>query len=89
MSGGHFDYREFSLEVIADQIAELIENNNTPDEWGYANDYSDETIRLFKETADMLRKLAYRVHRIDYLVSGDDGEETFLEKWEADRESDD
>lgn len=83
MKGGHFDYKEFVLTDIAEQIADLVINNNTPDEWGYTNDFSDKTIQRFRETVDVLLKAVSMVRRIDYLVSRDEKEETFHEKWDS------
>jgi DNA mismatch repair ATPase MutS len=42
--------------------------------------YPDEVIEKFKEGLDVLRKAALYTQRIDWLLSGDDGEETFLER---------
>lgn len=76
MSGGHFGYEQFRLGDVALEIDKLIRHN---DKRG-ADKFSDETIEEFKN-ASMLVKLAQiYVHRIDWLVSGDDGEETFMER---------
>jgi len=72
MSGGHFNYQQFRLEDIASEIDELIERQ----------EYGVEIIEKFKLAAKTLRTAQRMAHRIDYLVSGDDGEETFLERWE-------
>jgi uncharacterized protein YqgV (UPF0045/DUF77 family) len=82
MSGGHFDYIQYKLHGVVDQIQELIDNNNIKDEWGYANNYSEETLDKFREAIEIINKAHNMIHRIDYLVSGDDGEETFNEKME-------
>lgn len=42
--------------------------------------YSDEVIEKFKEGVKILRKAQIYAHRIDYLLSSDDGEESFLER---------
>ena len=42
--------------------------------------YSDEVINEFAEAVVILRMAAIYTHRIDYLLSGDDGEETFLKR---------
>jgi hypothetical protein len=42
--------------------------------------YSDEVINEFVEAVVILRMAAIYAKRIDYLLSGDDGEETFLER---------
>jgi len=87
MSGGHFDYQQYRLNDIAEQINELIaDNDNTEkDEYGYeGNHYSDETIQKFKYAVKFLHVASIMVQRIDWLVSGDDGEEEFHERWKED-----
>ena len=46
----------------------------------YHYKYPDEVIEKFKEGVDALRKAAIYAQRIDWLLSGDDGEESFLER---------
>ena len=74
MSGGFFNYKQYELEHIADDIEELIRDG----------DYSKETIEKFKLTVALLRTTKAYVHRIDWLVSCDDSEETFHERLEED-----
>lgn len=81
MSGGHFEYKQFMLEDVADEIDEMIINNGSDelDAWGYkahAN-YSAETIEEFKKAVHHIRMAKLYMHRIDWLVSGDDGEDAF------------
>jgi len=100
MSGGAFDYRQWHIEQIADDIEDLIEKNGRKktndelkeehwhgDDWyeKYPEDlyhykYPDEVIEKFKEGMKALRVAAVYAQRIDWLVSGDDGEESFLER---------
>ncbi len=44
--------------------------------------YSDEVIEEFKRAVYYLRKAQIYAHRVDWLLSSDDGEETFLERLE-------
>lgn len=48
--------------------------------------YPDEVIEKFKEAVAILRKAAIYAHRIDYLLSGDDGEEAFLKRLQEELE---
>lgn len=82
MSGGAFDYKQYNLEYIADEIDKLIETNDKKDEYGYSRSYSPQTLEKFKEAARTLRLAGKMAHRIDWLVSGDDGEESFHKRWE-------
>ena len=49
--------------------------------------YPDEVIAEFKKAYEMLRKAEIYAQRIDWLLAGDDGEETFLERLKQDMES--
>lgn len=48
--------------------------------------YSKETIREFKKAIDILKKAEVYAQRIDWLLSGDDGEDNFHERLKADLE---
>lgn len=81
MSGGHFNYEQYRIQRIADEIEQLILSNdrNALNEWGdpIGRGYSKETIDEFMVGLMHLRKALIYAQRIDWLVSGDDGEETF------------
>ena len=86
MSGGHFDYQQYQIGQIADSIDQLIINNNIKDEYNYSNDFSKEALDKFKEGADLCRQAQVFAQRIDWLVSGDDGEDTFHKRLKEDLE---
>jgi hypothetical protein len=73
MSGGHFNYVNHRIDDIVFAIEQLIVENN----------YSPETMEKFKEAAATLRRAHIMAHRIDWLVSGDDSEETFHQRWKS------
>lgn len=77
MSGGHFDYKQYLIDYIADEVEQLIDKN---DEY----EFSKETIEKFKQAKIILRIAAIYAQRIDWLVSGDDGEENFHNRLEED-----
>lgn len=81
MSGGHFNYDQYKCASIADDVRELIASNDdkSKNEWGdtVGHGYSAETIARFKEGEAILRKAYIYAQRIDWLVSGDDGEDSF------------
>ena len=85
MSGGSFDYNQYKLEMIADEIENIIENNEKETEWGYKIEYTKETIKKFQFTINRLRETSKMVQRIDWLVSGDDGENDFHERWKNEK----
>jgi hypothetical protein len=89
MSGGRFHYHQRRITEIADSIQELIDTNGVVppqteiqklrNEEPFYRDYPPEVIEEFKKSVIILREAYIRAHAIDYLVSGDFGEETFLE----------
>ena len=48
----------------------------------YHPEYTEETIQIFKDAVKILRKAAIYANRIDWLLSGDDGEESLKERLE-------
>ena len=71
MSGGYFNGSEYWFEEIENGIVDLIKSNND-DNW-----YDQKTIEQFSIGAKMAAIARVYAMRIDYLVSGDDGEDTF------------
>ena len=47
-------------------------------------DYKDEVVEKMKEGRDIIRKAFVYAQRIDYLLSGDDGEKSFLNRLQKD-----
>ena len=93
MSGGRFDYTEHHIRGIVESIQEEIDNNNTKwdglfseSEWD-GERYTKETIEEFKKGIEALRKAYIYARRIDYLLSGDDGEETFHRRLQEELEN--
>ncbi len=90
MSGGHFQYQQYHLLDIADKIEELIEKNdcNDKNQWGdvIGTHYNRETIREFDKAVELLKQAHAYVQRIDWLVSGDDGEDSFHSRLKSELE---
>ena len=78
MSGGHFGYDQYRIDAIADEVERLIESNED------TRFYSAETITEFRKGVHILRVAAIYAQRIDWLVSCDDGEESFLRRLAGD-----
>lgn len=93
MSGGHFDYDQYKIGYIADSIEQIIIKNGEKRErresWEseYYYNYPPEVIEKFKEGLRALRIAQIYAQRIDWLVSGDDGEESFLRRLHGDLRS--
>jgi hypothetical protein len=96
MSGGAFDYNQYKIGYIADQIEHEIERSGRPKtqeeikddfrdpSWyeKYPEDlnhyqYPDDVIKEFKNAVKALRIAEVYAQRVDWLLSGDDGEESF------------
>lgn len=80
MSGGHFDYNQYKIRTIIESIEDVMDNSEFNIENGYDYDeyrYSPETLEEFRKGIDVLKKAAVYAQRIDWLISGDDGEEAF------------
>lgn len=68
MSGGYFDYVQDRMFRAADRLASLIETDDQ---------YSKETLAELGKALAMLRASAIYLQRIDWLISGDDTEDSF------------
>lgn len=99
MSGGHFEYKQYHVNELAEEMDRLIakaakvaeEIKDTPEDpsdpnycWDRYYLFSDETLAKFIEARDTLRRASVMAQRVDWLVSGDDGEESFHRRWEED-----
>lgn len=73
-----------SDRFFSDEEKEYIRKNHhsRPNEYGL----SDETLKEFKNGLDYLRRAAIYAQRIDWLLSGDDGEDDFIERLKEDLE---
>lgn len=85
MSGGYFEYNQHRVREIAEDIERLIATNNdeTLNDYGdrKGRAYSPEIIARFQEAVHTLNQAADMAQRVDWLVSDDDGPESFLKRW--------
>lgn len=85
MSGGRFDYKQYHINEIADSIERVLKGEPWVDEEFCVDLSTQEAVRnKMKEAVKALRIAAIYAHRVDYLISGDDGEESFLTRLEDD-----
>lgn len=89
MSGGHFGncgYDYYKVEQFADELEEeILRNGKKRDDTGYYGiDYyptfDDDVIEYLKEQLPKMRKMAEIMRHIDYLYSGDHGDDSFMER---------
>ena len=102
MSGGHFDYKQYQIDWIIEGIEEHLESMgkergdvNDPYRKEFYSEYPEErTYPIESEEVQERMRHAIRAlkiakvyaQRVDWYLSGDDGEESFLER--LDRELD-
>jgi len=73
MSGGEFNYIQDDIDEAAVEIASVIT--------GYKQTCTPETILRLEETVNILGLAALMLQRVDWFMSGDDGEESFNRRW--------
>lgn len=86
MSGGYFDYKQYQLGYIADAIEQVIIDyrEDKEDSWGgkVRDRYTEAEIEKFQEAVYFIEKAQIYAHRIDWLLSGDDGTDSFFRRLE-------
>jgi len=80
MSGGHFEYKQYEIDRIADQVEQIVIDQ---DKYAFKKEVVDE----IKKGYEIILKAATYAQRIDWLISGDDGEENFLKRLYFDLEN--
>jgi len=70
MSGGHFDYVQDRIRATAEEVEKLLAHP----------DYPQHIKQEFVNCQIYLIKAAIYLQRVDWLVSGDDGEKEFLSR---------
>ena len=75
MSGGYFDYNQYRIRDIVGELNTLIEQ----DVWDDVID-KDSLIDIINITIAKGMVFEVLVNRIDWLLSGDDGEESFYNR---------
>ena len=83
MSGGAFDHQDYIIDAIADRINdELWRKEEDREEW--MDWYEPETLEEFRKAVKLLCRASVYARRIDYLLSGDDSQDTFRERLKHD-----
>lgn len=81
MSGGHFNdcgYVYYKVSQFADELEEEIQKNGTVNVYGDKYEHDPDVIDYLGEQVSKLRKMAEIMKHIDYLYSGDHGDDSFL-----------
>ena len=82
MSGGHFDYKQYGLQEVADTLIGDIARCKVKTSWREA--YDEQVIERMEDGLKAIVEAAVYMNRIDWLLSGDDGEDTFLRRLRED-----
>ena len=81
MSGGHFRYQQYHIQDIIEKLEETkvkIEN----DEEYHQYDRKEELLQEISNGLGYLTLAQIYTQRLDWLFSGDDGEDSFFERLE-------
>lgn len=82
MSGGHFDYKEYHIGVIAAEIKYILDNFDEFEDLLENKSKKEEVLARLKEGYFTMLMAKIFATRIDYWLSGDDSTETFLNRLE-------
>jgi len=74
MSGGYFDYIQYRLIQLEDEIKHLIDNGDPKEK--FTDDVKDSIMDLLPK----LKEVRKRIHHLDYYLEDDYGIETYLER---------
>lgn len=80
----HINMKNINNHFLDKEEVEYIRKHHRTMPNGYG--YSKETIKEFKKAVKYLKKAQIYAQRIDWLLSGDDGEETFHKRLKEDLE---
>ena len=75
MSGGHFDYFQYKIK---NEIEDIRDSKELFLACFESEDQAFEAKRYFDECIECLERGAFLMHRIDYLISGDDSPDCFF-----------
>lgn len=89
MSGGTFDYNQYKITDIADEIQSRLDRQGQTmdDRWHSSYDlpftymtFPPEAEQRLKDAVKALRIAAIYAQRADWYLAGDDGEESFVRR---------
>ena len=75
MSGGRFDYIQYRLEDVVEQVENELSDNE-----GYSETVED----ILGRTVLYLKLATIYLNRVDWFLSGDDGEEQLVNRLKED-----
>ncbi len=83
MSGGHFNYKCFKISEFADELKHEIDVNDfqSTDQYGdkVGSNFNPKTLNRIKVAHEIIETAAKLAKEIEWLYSGDHGEDSFNE----------
>ena len=81
MSGGSFDYAYCKVHQFADDLGLRLDEVNAVNEWGdKPNKVSEEAHAKLRSIERLTRHVAQLMREVEWLYSGDTGDESFMER---------
>lgn len=80
MSGGHFNHNEYKLEELSNAVAMCLGQMEHIGSYIAIDELRNDIVAYTKRLCDDLQRSYNAVKALDYYVSGDTGEETFIEE---------
>ena len=81
MGGGYFEYQQYHLQDIVDKLREIKVKIEKDEEY-YEFDRKQELLQEISNGLYYLNLAGIYTQRLDWLFSGDDGEDSFFERLE-------
>jgi hypothetical protein len=78
MSGGHFDYKQYEISYITEEIERVLSYESENGEY----ELTPKVVEEFKKAIKILKMASVYTQRIEWLLSGDDSEKTFFQRLE-------
>lgn len=81
MSGGSFDYAYWKAEQFADELEVMLSKQDEVNEWNEKPYYMEEATRVkLQEIEKMVRTASKMMKEVEWLYSGDTGEDSFMKR---------
>jgi hypothetical protein len=84
MSGGYFDYVQHRISESADELEGYISRceSGGVDMYGDKIEQPPAVLARLRDCELTLRRASAMLHRVDYLICGDDSEALFFKRWD-------
>ena len=93
MSGGRYSINPYMLDEIIEDIDFAIKDSDEHkgkeqplSDWDFHYDISDEAKKELIKGREIIKLAKIYINRIDYFLSGDDGNESFIKRIEEDKQ---